>query len=48
MSAIDNAKRHFAVLGKLNKSVGPGGVLCFVERDIPLTREVTAIPLAYL
>lgn len=47
-SPSHNAKRHFAVLGKLNKSVGPGGVLCFVERDIPLTREVTAIPLAYL
>ena len=43
-----NAKRHFTVLDKLNKPVGHGAVICFVERDIPLSRDVTAIPLAYL
>lgn len=47
-SPSHNAKRHFTVLDKLNKPVGPGAVLCFVERDIPLSREVTAIPFAYL
>jgi predicted AAA+ superfamily ATPase len=47
-SPSHNAKRHFRVLDKLNKSVGPGAVLCFIERDIPLSRDVTAIPLAYL
>lgn len=47
-SPSHNAKRHFTVLDKLNKPVGPGAVICFVERDIPLSRDVTAIPLAYL
>lgn len=47
-SPSHNAKRHFTVINKLGKLVGPGAVLCFVERDIPLSREVTAIPLAYL
>lgn len=47
-SPSHNAKRHFTVLDKLNKPVGPGAVICFVERDIPLSRAVTAIPLAYL
>ena len=47
-SPSHNAKRHFTVLDKLNKPVGPGAVICFVERDIPLSREVTAIPLGYL
>lgn len=47
-SPSHNAKRHFPVLGKLGKPLGPGAVLCFVERDIPLSRDVTAIPLAYL
>lgn len=43
-----NAKRHFAVLEKLAKPIGPGAVICFVERDIPLSKAVTAIPLALL
>lgn len=47
-SPSHNAKRHFTVLNKLGKKVGVGAVLCFVERDIPLSRDVTAIPLAYL
>ncbi|THF61522.1 ATP-binding protein [Pseudothauera nasutitermitis] len=47
-SPSHNAKRHFTVLDKLNKPVGPGAVICFVERDIPLSRAVTAIPIAYL
>lgn len=47
-SPSHNAKRHFTVLDKLNKPVGPGAVICFVERDVPLSRDVTAIPLGYL
>lgn len=47
-SPSHNAKKHFTVLDKLGKPVGPGAVLCFVERDIPLSRAVTAVPLGYL
>ena len=42
------AARQFAVLEKLGKTVGPGAVLCFVERDIPLSSRVTAVPVGYL
>ncbi len=42
-----NATRHFAVLKKQTK-VGPGAVVCLRETDIPLSREVTAIPVGYL
>jgi len=42
------AKKSFPVLAKLGKPVGAGAVLCLVERDVPLSREVTAIPVAYL
>lgn len=47
-SPSHNAKKPFAVLDKLGKTIGPGAVLCFVERDIPLSRAVTAVPLGYL
>lgn len=47
-SPSHHAKKHFTVLDKLGKAVGPGAVLCFVERDIPLSRAVTAVPLGYL
>jgi predicted AAA+ superfamily ATPase len=47
-SPSHNARRNFKVLDKLNKPVGPGAVICFVERDIPLSREVTAVPFGYL
>ncbi|CAB1369906.1 ATPase [Denitratisoma oestradiolicum] len=47
-SPSHNAKRHFTILDKLGKPVGPGAVLCFVERDMPLSRDVTALPLGYL
>ena len=42
------ATRHFHLLGKLDKKVGHGAVLCFVDRDVPLSREVTAVPVGYL
>ena len=47
-SPSQHARRQFNVLNKLGKTVGPGAVMCFAERDIPLSEEVTAIPIAYL
>lgn len=43
-----STSRQFAVLEKLGKTVGHGAVLCFVERDIPLSGSVTAVPVGYL
>lgn len=40
--------KHFHVLEKLGKKVGHGAVICFVEKDIPLSRDVIAIPVGYL
>lgn len=42
------AAQHFAVLTKLDKQVGHGAVICLRETDIPLAREVDAIPAGYL
>ena len=47
-SPSQNAKRHFPALGNLGRTVGPGAVICFVARDIPLSKDVTAIPVGYL
>jgi len=47
-SPSQSASRQFTALGKLGKTIGPGAVICFVERDIPLSEAVTAIPAAYL
>jgi hypothetical protein len=47
-SPSQRARRHFAALDKLDKPVGPGAVICFVERDIPLSGEVAAVPVTYL
>lgn len=47
-SPSQNAARQFNVLGKLGKPVGTGAVLCFVERDTPLSQQVMAIPVHYL
>lgn len=47
-SPSQNARRQFAVLDKLGKTIGPGAVLCLVERDIPLSQSVTAVPVGYL
>lgn len=43
-----HAQRQFRPLDKLQKQIGPGAVVCFVERDLPISREVTAIPVGYL
>ena len=42
------ASKHFRLLTKLGKQVGHGAVVCFVERAIPLSESVTAIPISYL
>jgi predicted AAA+ superfamily ATPase len=47
-SPSQNSKRQFGVLDKLGKTIGSGAVLCMVERDIPLSQRVTAVPVAYL
>jgi len=39
------ASKAFSVIGS---DVGPGAVLCLVPRDVPLSRSVRAIPMAYL
>jgi uncharacterized protein len=40
--------RYFKVLEKLKKKVGPGIVFCFVQKNIPLSKDVTAVPVGYL
>lgn len=42
------ASKDFHLLEKLGKKVGSGAVICFVEKDVALSRNVTAIPIAYL
>jgi len=38
----------FGALDKLGRNKGPGAVVCFVERDIPLSGSVTAVPVGYI
>ncbi len=38
----------FCVLEKLRRTIGMGAVVCLKETDVPLSREVTAIPVGYL
>ncbi|MEZ5615821.1 MAG: DUF4143 domain-containing protein, partial [Rhodocyclaceae bacterium] len=42
------SKRQFSVIEKLGKTMGHGAVLCFVERDVPLSPDVTAVPVGYV
>lgn len=42
------ASKNFSVLKKFDKKVGHGAVICFVEKDVPLSRDVTAIPVGYI
>ncbi len=44
----NRASKHFHLLEKCSKSVGHGYVVCLIEQDIPLSRQVTAIPVGYL
>jgi len=43
-----NASKHFPVLARLQKNIGHGAVLCLCRTDIPLSRDVDAIPVGYL
>ena len=45
---VNTATKNFHLLKKLGKPVGHGAVLCFVVQDIPLSENVTAIPVNYL
>lgn len=47
-SPSQNVSRQMSVIGRLGRRIGPGAVVCFVERDIPLSQDVTAIPIGYL
>lgn len=38
----------FFALEKLGRTIGKGAVVCLKETDVPLSREVTAIPVGYL
>lgn len=40
--------RLFRVIDKLGKKAGQGALMCFVEKDIPIHRDCTAIPVGYL
>jgi predicted AAA+ superfamily ATPase len=40
--------RHFSVLGRLKKKVGPGGLISLGRKLIPLTENVLAIPVKAL
>lgn len=40
--------KHFSVLPKLNKEMGPGAIICLKQIDVPITREVIAMPVSYL
>ncbi|MFC1852377.1 ATP-binding protein [candidate division CSSED10-310 bacterium] len=40
--------RHFRLLDRLKHPVGQGGVICLIERLLPLTESVQAIPVSLL
>ncbi len=42
------ASKDFHVLKKLGKNIGSGVVLSFVAKPVPLSQEVTAIPISHL
>ncbi|MHA1541124.1 MAG: ATP-binding protein [Alphaproteobacteria bacterium] len=42
------ATKNFNALKNLNKKIGLGAVICFVKEDVPISREVTAIPIGYI
>ena len=39
---------NFSSLEKLGCPIGPGAVICLKINDVPLSRQVTAIPVGYL
>jgi len=42
------ASKHFPALAKLQRKVGHGAVICLRSTDLPLSRDVDAIPVGYL
>jgi predicted AAA+ superfamily ATPase len=42
------SSKNFSALERFDKKIGHGAVICFVEKDIPLSRDVTAIPVSYI
>ncbi|MEW6218899.1 MAG: ATP-binding protein [Thermodesulfobacteriota bacterium] len=47
-SPAASASRHFSVLARLKREIGHGAVICLRETDVPLSREVDAVPVGYL
>jgi hypothetical protein len=45
-SPSQNDVRHFAVLEKLRLPLGPGGVICLSQQNLPLTRTAQVIPVS--
>lgn len=43
-----NAPSNFTFLEKLQQKIGHGMIICLIEKDIPLSRTVNAIPIGYL
>jgi predicted AAA+ superfamily ATPase len=43
-----SATKNFQALEKLDVLIGPGAVICLKDTDVPLSRDVTAIPVGYL
>ncbi|PWQ92413.1 ATP-binding protein [Leucothrix pacifica] len=43
-----SASKHFKVLESLKANVGHGAVICLAETDLPLSADVTSIPVSYL
>jgi predicted AAA+ superfamily ATPase len=43
-----NAPKNFNFLTDLKPNLGHGLVVCFTETDLPLSREVDAVPVSYL
>ncbi len=43
-----NAPSQFKFLSGLQQNIGHGMVVCLTERDIPLSRDVDAVPVSYL
>ncbi|MCF8382165.1 MAG: DUF4143 domain-containing protein [Chlorobium sp.] len=47
-SPSQHGRFGFGALDKLGRNVGPGAVVCFVGRDVPLSESVTAVPVGYI
>lgn len=43
-----SSSSNFNFLKKTKKNIGHGAVVCLVDKDVPLSKEVDAIPVGYL